>query len=120
MAADKWQLAALYNLAVTQPSFRTTLANAPDPTSLQNSIAQNGWAGQFPGSVVPLLSTQQLAAAQSSPDADEINLVAGGAQILQGGKDAWAVDYVTDQGVRNATIQAGTTNPNQSKQGALL
>lgn len=120
MAADKWQLAAMYNLAVTDPNFRTALANSATPSALQSAIVQGGWAGKFPGAVVPVLSVQQLAAAQSSPDSDEINLVAGGAPIAEGGTDAWALDYITSRVVRNSIIQAGTTNPAQSKQGDLL
>lgn len=120
MAADKWQLAAMYNLAVTDPNFRTILANSATPTALQSAIVQNGWAGKFPGAVVPMLSSQQLAVAQASPDADEINLVASGAPIAEGSTDAWAMDYITDRAVRNCIIQPGTTNPAQSKQADLL
>lgn len=120
MAADKWQLAAMYKLAVSNPSFRNVLAASTSPAALQSAIVQNGWAGQFPAAVVPLLSVQQLAAAQGAPDSDEIKQVADGAPIVQGSTDAWALDYVTDQTVRNCVIQAGTTNPAQSKQGDLL
>ena len=120
MAADKWQLAAMYNLAVTNPGFRTILASSPDPASLQNSIVQGGWAGQFPGAVVPLLSAQQLTAAQTAPDNNEITTVAGGAAILEGGTDAWALDYVTSRVIRTCIVQPGTNPAGESNQAPLL
>ena len=120
MAADKWQLAAMYNLAVTDSNFRNALANAASPSALQTSIQTGGWAPLFPAGTAPLLSTAQLAAAQGSPDSDEINRVAGGAAIVEGGTDAWAVDYVAARTVRNTIIAAGTTNPDESNQAPLL
>jgi hypothetical protein len=120
MAADKWQLAALYSLAVSSPAFRGSLASAATPADLQAAIVQQGWASRFPGALVPLLSDQQLAAAQGSPDADEIDLVSAGAAIVEGGTDAWAIDYITTRTVRNCIVPAGTTDPGQSQQAPLL